>query len=118
MRILVVDDEETMRALIQLWLAKLGWETVLTGNDDEALKQYRNHGPFDAVLTDFIHPGIGGLKFCKIIRKQNHKQVIVAFTGAAPNCAREFGRLKIPVVSRPTDNMQEIIDLISARPGI
>lgn len=113
MRILVVDDEETMREVLQVFLIRAGWEVALAGNDDDALKQYRKHGPFDVVLTDIMHPGVGGLELCEIIRKRNAKQAIVVLTAAASKeCARQFEHLNIPVAPKPIDR-QDLIDLIS-----
>jgi CheY-like chemotaxis protein len=62
MRILVMDDEETIREVAAEMLAGLGCETVLARDGAEAIEIYQSVQPrFDAVILDLTVPaGMGG----------------------------------------------------------
>ena len=73
--ILVVDDEEKLRRVIELQLTSAGFDVEKTGSAEEALKLVdRAH----LVLTDLKLPGMDGLELLSAIRRQNmHSPVIV-----------------------------------------
>jgi CheY-like chemotaxis protein len=59
-RVLVVDDEESMRLLIAATLEKeLGAEVQLAGTCEQALRLAETSA-YDAILLDLMMPGIGG----------------------------------------------------------
>ncbi|MEM6995143.1 MAG: sigma-54 dependent transcriptional regulator [Myxococcota bacterium] len=62
-RILVVDDEEAMRHMLDLLLRREGYEVRTADSGESALAQLQQPGPapVDVVLTDVRMPGIGGL---------------------------------------------------------
>jgi DNA-binding NtrC family response regulator len=73
--ILVVDDEEKLRRVIELQLTSSGFEVEKTGSAEEALKLVDRA---DLVLTDLKLPGMDGLELLSAIRRQNmHAPVIV-----------------------------------------
>ncbi len=55
-RILVVEDEESVRAVISEQLQSLGYDVEQAGNAEQALVQLRA-GRFDLLLTDVVMPG-------------------------------------------------------------
>ncbi|HXG64056.1 MAG TPA: ATP-binding protein, partial [Blastocatellia bacterium] len=64
-RVLVMDDEETIRNLAGRILAHLGYEAGLAENGEEAIEMYRqakrSGRPFDVVIMDLTIPGgMGG----------------------------------------------------------
>src|SRR5438552_1971445 len=74
-RILLVEDEEKLRRVIELQLASAGFEVDKTGAAEEALKIVDRA---DMVLTDLRLPGMDGLQLLGLIRRQNaHVPVIV-----------------------------------------
>jgi len=67
-RVLIVDDEESMRLLLARHAAKaLKAEVQLAGTCEQALRLARNYA-FDAILLDLMMPGIGGFEVLKAIR--------------------------------------------------
>ncbi len=70
-RILVMDDEEVIRQLLESELTDVGYEVELTVDGAEAIEQYRkakeSGQPFDAVILDLTVPG--GLGGKDVIRK-------------------------------------------------
>jgi DNA-binding response OmpR family regulator len=67
-RLLIVDDEESMRLLIARLLTKdMMVEAQLAGTCEQALRLARNYA-YDAILLDLQMPGIGGFEVLKEIR--------------------------------------------------
>ena len=67
-KVLIVDDEESMRLLLERYVESLpAVEIAVAGSCDEAvLKVGSSH--YDLILLDLLMPGIGGLEVLKIIR--------------------------------------------------
>ncbi len=66
-RVLVMDDEEMVRDIAGHMLKKLGYDTVMAADGNEALEFYRRYldegRPFDAVIMDLTVPGgMGGME--------------------------------------------------------
>ena len=80
-RILVVDDDEKVRAAIAAALGRAGHRVVLAGDGEEALRHYRA-GDFDLVITDIVMPRMDGLETVKALRRAG-AVAIVAMSGAA-----------------------------------
>jgi len=67
-RILIVDDEESMRLLLARIITRdLQVEAQLAGTCEQALKLAAANA-YDAILLDLLMPGIGGLGVLKAIR--------------------------------------------------
>jgi CheY-like chemotaxis protein len=68
-RVLVVDDEESMRLLIAATLEKdLGVEVQLAGTCEQALRLAQSYA-YDAILLDLMMPGIGGFGVLSGVRR-------------------------------------------------
>jgi DNA-binding response OmpR family regulator len=67
-RLLIVDDEESVRPLLARYASKgLNAEVQLAGTCEEALHLAANYA-YDAILLDLMMPGIGGFEVLKAIR--------------------------------------------------
>jgi DNA-binding response OmpR family regulator len=68
-RVLIVDDEESMRLLLARIIASaLKAEVTLAGTCEQALRLAGNYA-YDAILLDLLMPGIGGYEVLKEIRR-------------------------------------------------
>jgi DNA-binding NtrC family response regulator len=76
-RILVVEDEEKLRRVLELQLASSGFEVEKCGAAEEALKCVDRA---DLVLTDLRLPGMDGLQLLASIRQQNAQVPVVVMT--------------------------------------
>jgi DNA-binding NtrC family response regulator len=76
-RILVVEDEEKLRRVIQLQLLSSGFDVDPAGSAEEGLKQADRA---DLVLTDLKLPRMDGLEFLAVIRRQNAQVPVIIMT--------------------------------------
>lgn len=67
-RILVVDDQETMRRIMRAELNDLGFTHIETAADGEMALAKIADAPYDLVICDWIMPHMDGLKLLKQIR--------------------------------------------------
>ncbi|HXL15786.1 MAG TPA: ATP-binding protein, partial [Methylomirabilota bacterium] len=68
-RILVVDDEVDLVAIMRDALTREGHTVVTATGGNEGIQQFR-HGTFDAVLTDLGMPDVSGWEVARIVRKE------------------------------------------------
>jgi adenylate cyclase len=66
-RILIVDDNETNRDILDARLAAHGYETLQAADGEEALVAARRHLP-DLILLDVMMPKLGGVEVCRRIK--------------------------------------------------
>lgn len=66
--ILLVDDEESSRAMVRQMLRRIGFGDVKVAADGYRATDMLNQHKIDAVLTDFRMPGMNGLSLLKAIR--------------------------------------------------
>jgi len=76
-RILVVDDEEKLRRVIELHLASAGFDVDKARSAEEALKLVDRA---DMVITDLRLPSMDGLQLLSLIRRQNAHAPVVVMT--------------------------------------
>ncbi len=74
--ILVVEDEESVRELLRLYLEKEGFQVELASDGEEALKKMSRISP-DLVLLDLMLPKKDGWEVCREIRKTSYVPIIM-----------------------------------------
>jgi CheY-like chemotaxis protein len=79
-RILVVDDEEEVRNLLQEILEDSGCEAVTASQGYDGLRMF-DEGDFDAVFTDLGMPGMSGWELARAIRERNSRVPLAIITG-------------------------------------
>jgi two-component system response regulator PilR (NtrC family) len=79
-RILVVDDDESTRTLLNDYLVDLGYE-VITAVDGEDAQGKFVPGTFDCVISDLLMPRVDGLELLKIIKEKDKKVLFMMITG-------------------------------------
>jgi len=76
-RILVVEDEDKLRRVLELQLRSSDFEVDQAASAEEALKLSDRA---DVVLTDLRLPGMDGLELIHVIRRQNTRTPIIVMT--------------------------------------
>lgn len=82
-RILIVDDEESDRLLVQAVLARAGHETVVVEGGEEALREFLKSG-IDIVVTDLQMPDVHGFELISILREFNPPPAVIALSATGP----------------------------------
>ncbi len=88
-KILVVDDEKSIRQLLEIRLSMLGYKVVTAADGIEALNIFRNQVP-DLVVLDVMLPRLDGYGVCQELRKQSDV-VIIMLTALADVADRLMG---------------------------
>ena len=79
-RLLIVDDEDFVRDLLQEILEGEGCDVLLAASGSEALAMFQD-SQFDAVCTDVGMPGMSGWELAREIRHLNQQIPIAVITG-------------------------------------
>lgn len=80
--ILVCDDEEIMRDVLETILSGAGYKVDLAKTGEEAIEAYE-HRPFDLVLMDVSMPGMGGLTALEQLVRLDSEAVVLMVTAYA-----------------------------------
>ena len=75
-KILVVDDEERLRVLLESYLAQEGYEVVTAADGQEAIYAARHHKP-DLILLDLMMPVLDGYGFMRAHAKERQTPTII-----------------------------------------
>jgi CheY-like chemotaxis protein len=78
-RVLVAEDNEDIRALVELQLGKLGVDSVAVANGFSAVERALSER-FDAVLMDMEMPVMNGYEAVNVLRTRNYTGPILALT--------------------------------------
>lgn len=80
-RIVVVDDDKTIREAIGFLLENEGYEVFTTGNGDDALLMVQDENP-NLVILDITMPGLNGFRVSRAIRRdpENKRLPILMLT--------------------------------------
>ena len=76
-RVLVVEDEASIREMVALNLKMAGWEVVEAPSAERALELMHHGEECDAALLDIMLPGMDGLSMCETIRRENNEIGII-----------------------------------------
>ncbi len=80
--ILVVDDEEPFRRLLNKELTRKGYAVEVARDGNEALRLLHERS-FDVVLLDVVMPGVDGLSLMKKLKEDSGAPAIIVLTGKA-----------------------------------
>jgi CheY-like chemotaxis protein len=81
-RILVVEDEESIRRALDKRLRKLGHEVVTAQDGVEGL-QVLGSQAFDLLITDFRMPRMDGLELLRNVKERPEKLPVIMITGTS-----------------------------------
>ena len=79
-RILVVDDQESMRKMLADLLDMMGLEAQTVGSGEEALRELDSAG-IDLVITDLNMPQMDGMELMKRIKATHPEMPVIVITG-------------------------------------
>ena len=100
-RILVIDDDEQMRALLRDILERAGYEVTEAQHGLEGLKLFRAR-PADLVVTDLIMPEKEGVETILELRAEYPEVPIIAVSGWGRNGPRDYLEIAARLGARRT----------------
>jgi DNA-binding response OmpR family regulator len=87
-RVLVIDDDEMVLALVQRILSLEGFETLTTADGPQGLALFKERHP-DIILLDLALPGMNGLEVLRKIRQLDEKAKVIVVTGSGSDDSAE-----------------------------
>lgn len=77
-RVLVCEDEASIREFVVINLKRSGYEVVEAGSGEEALQKFEEEqGNMDIALLDIMLPGMDGFAVCRELRERSHNMGII-----------------------------------------
>ncbi|MCE9672246.1 sigma-54 dependent transcriptional regulator [Myxococcus stipitatus] len=103
-RVLMVEDEREMRAMLEKGLTRRGYTPVALASADEALTRLASED-FDVVLTDLRMPGMDGLALCEriVLNRPDIPVVVVTAFGSLETAVAAIRAGAYDFVTKPID---------------
>jgi CheY-like chemotaxis protein len=95
LRVLVVDDEESVRTFAERVLVDAGYEVALAADGPDALRIAPLLGPFDLFLIDLVMPLMTGIEVARLLRRADPDAKILYFTGHSDLLFEEHPTLSV-----------------------
>jgi DNA-binding NtrC family response regulator len=105
--VLVVDDEEIMRDVLETLLSAEGYRVDLAKTGEEGIEGYGRRA-YDAVLMDVSMPGMGGLRALEELLKVDEDAVVLMITAYATfdTAVAAWERGAFGIIRKPFQNEQ------------
>jgi PAS domain S-box-containing protein len=113
-KLLVVDDEEGIREVLEITLTDAGYEVLTAENGLSGLEMVKTHKP-DIVLTDIRMPGMDGMALLKAVKQSFPDIEVIMITGYGDaNLAIESLKTgAVDFISKPVN--QDVLDIALKR---
>lgn len=89
-RILVVEDEDSIRRFIVINLKRSGYEVIEATSGEEAVKIAEKQRP-DLVVLDVMLPGVDGFEVCRILREKLTDLAVIMLTARGQDMDKIMG---------------------------
>ena len=89
-KILIIEDEESIRGFLKINLKRNGYEVIEADNGELGVKLALKEKPA-IIILDVMLPGIDGFKICKIIRNEDEKVGIIMLTAKSQDLDKIMG---------------------------
>jgi two-component system, NtrC family, response regulator PilR len=113
--ILVIDDEEIMREILEALLTREGYEVRLAATGAEGLEHARSV-PFDAAIVDMMMPGMDGISALDELKKIDDDMPVLMITAFASveNAIAAMKRGAYDYITKPFKNDEVLVVLRNA----
>ena len=97
--VLIVDDKEVQRSLVQMYLNQLGVNNLQANNGENAVEIFKANS-IDLILMDIQMPVMNGFEASQIIKAHSPQVPIIALSG-------ESGERELEMISKLMDGRLE-----------
>lgn len=122
--ILLVEDEELLRAGVQEVLEIQGYK-VITAPDGEQALAFLAAQTIDLIITDLVMPKMDGVDFVKQLRKIKPDLPVIVVSGSTRNIMQRYGidsiqvpgaNASLPKPFKSVDLIEQVRQLLASRP--
>jgi len=120
-RVLLVEDDDTIRALLQRQLRKQGLSVVTAADGAEALARFKVDTAFDLLITDVIMPGLDGGRLIASVRDLVPGIRILAISGYTGDMAARSLPTNVAWLQKPFSSSEfneAVLDTLAQRTAI
>src|SRR5690606_3746774 len=111
-RILVVDDEESVRVMLKGSLLQLGYEVESVENGEKALVRLNDGFKPDLILLDFMMPGMGGEGALKELDRRGINTPTLIISGMLPESKITDGKVLGRTICYKPFSVSQLAELI------
>jgi DNA-binding response OmpR family regulator len=113
-KILVIDDESSVRVLLDMRLRYQGYDVLFADNGTKGLLLYRHEHP-DVIVLDLRMPELDGVTVLKEIRRVDLKQPVIILTGdTTPSVERQVRTLGVSEFIVKGSSLNLVVDTIKS----
>ena len=112
-RVLVVDDDESVREVFALLLRKEGYEVAAAENGFDGLLKLKQLVP-DVIISGLNMPKMSGFEFLSVVRRRFPKISVIASSGAYRSRVVPTGVLADAFYAKGQDSLETLLNCVSA----
>lgn len=91
-KILAVDDSDTMREMVKETLELGGYEVILAVDGVDGVKKFKENPGLNLVIADINMPNLNGIEMIREIRKENTEVPILTLTTESEDTMKQKGK--------------------------
>jgi len=111
-KILVIDDEPHVRAVLEMRLRQQGYDVLFADSGWKGLELYHQEHP-DVIVLDLRMPELDGVTVLKAIRRVDLKQPVIILTGdTTPEVERQVRALGVSEFIVKGSSMKLLVDTL------
>ncbi|WP_416560870.1 response regulator [Limnohabitans sp. yimb22184] len=112
--ILLVDDEELLRAGVQEMLEIQGYNVITAANGQHAL-ECLDAQPIDLIITDLVMPKMNGIDFVQQLRQVRPDVPVIVVSGSTRNIMQRYGidTIQVPGADASLPKPFKGVDLVA-----
>src|SRR5881275_804860 len=113
-RILVVDDDESVREVFTVMLQEKGYQVATAKNGFDALVKLKEVVIPDVIISDLNMPKMSGFEFLSVVRRRFPEISVIASSGAYGSRVVPTGVLADAFYAKGQDHPETLLDSVAS----